>query len=138
MHQHTLRKVVGLDLLGDSQLGDLRYQSVVAPNSSLEQTLVAKVVEPTVGQVSLAACPDEGQIARGALFEKPLFQGDKDLLGDTMSPIARAGDEIPAAYDRHRIACADDFADGHGPPPLSKLTPEVSWAPPVGDLVRIE
>ena len=66
MSDHTLRQVVGLDLVGNSQMLQLRHKAPMAADDSLDQALVGKMIKPTLVAVALAGRIDEREIARMA------------------------------------------------------------------------
>src|SRR3954467_14302762 len=60
MRDDAFGQVIGLDLVGDSQLLHLRNEPPMAANDALEKALVSEVVEASLFSVSLAPSVDEG------------------------------------------------------------------------------
>ena len=102
---HALRQVVGLDLVGDGQLLQLRHQAPVAADDAPHQPVVAEVVEAALLAVALAGGIDQGQVARRAEAERvvlrrreeALLQGDGDVLGEADADEAAGGDRVAVA-----------------------------------------
>ena len=64
MRNHTLRKVIGLYPVGDSEALQFGYEAPVPADHASHQSFMAKVVEPTFFAVALARGIDEREIAR--------------------------------------------------------------------------
>ena len=66
MRDHALRQIIGLDLVGDGEMLQLRHQAPVATDDSAHEPLVREMVQSALLPVALACRIDQRQIARMA------------------------------------------------------------------------
>ena len=61
---HALRQVVGLDLVGDGELLQLRHKAPMAADDASDQPLMREVIEPAILAVALAGGIDQREVRR--------------------------------------------------------------------------
>ena len=129
MGDHALRQVIGLDLVVEGELLQLRHKPPMAADHALDEPLMGEVVEAAVFAVSLAGSVDEGQVfwragragrfsagagrARplGALApEKSLLERKGDLFGKSDADEAAGRNRVAVADEPHRLRGAHHFA----------------------------
>jgi hypothetical protein len=105
MRNHTLREVIRLYPVGDSQALQFGYEAPVPPDHASYQSFMAKVVEPALFAVALARGINEREIAwLAGRFNLLVFrqikglQRHRDFLGET---------------NAHETTCRDCVAVAH-------------------------
>src|SRR6516162_3158820 len=118
MGDHALRQVVGLDLVGHSEVLQLRNEAPMPSNDFLHQGLVGEMIESTFVAVPLAGGIDEREIARmtdGRSFdvargEKTLLDRDRDLLGEADPNETASRQRIAITDELHRVGRGNDLS----------------------------
>jgi hypothetical protein len=111
---HTLGEVVGLEPVLDRELLDRRDQAVVATDDPFQQAFVTQVVQTTHLAVALPTGIDQRQVARRALREKALFEGDEELVRRAVATVTRGGQRVAILDQRDGVLGRDDLAKRHG------------------------
>ena len=114
----ALRKIVGLDLVGDRQRLQLGHEPPVAADHALDESLVAEVIQSAIPAVALSGGVDERQVARTAQvvwiltrrLEVAFFERDGDVLRKADADESSGGQGVPVANQRNGLARADDLA----------------------------
>ena len=113
MRDDALRKVVGLDLVGDSETLQFGYQSPVPADHASHQAFMAKMVEPALFAVALASGIDQREIARLA--------GRFDLLVFRQIERLQCHRNFFGKTNADETACRDRVAVANrGEPPLRR------------------
>src|SRR5208283_5031806 len=63
MRDHALRQIIGLDLVGDGKMLQLRHESPVSTDDSAHEPLMREMVQPALFAVTLTCRIDQRQIA---------------------------------------------------------------------------
>ena len=64
MGDHALRQIIGLDLVLEGELLQLRREPPMAADHPLDEPLMGEVIEPAVLAVALTGGIDEGEVLR--------------------------------------------------------------------------
>jgi hypothetical protein len=118
VRDHALRKVVGLDLIGNGHLLQFRRKAPMATDHALDQSLMGEMIEAAVLAVALARGIDQGEVARLSLrmgciafaLEVIGFERDCDLLGKTDTDKAAGGHRVAVANETHGFGRGDYLA----------------------------
>ena len=131
MGDHALRQVIGLDLVVEGELLQLRHEPPMAADHALDEPLMGEVVEAAVFAVSLAGSVDEGQVfwraGRAGRFsagagrarplrhgavapEKSLLERKRDLFGKSDADETAGRNRVAVADEPHRLRGAHHFA----------------------------
>ena len=118
MRDDALREIVGLNLVRDREALQLGYQSPVPPNHTLDQALMAKVIEAALLSVALTRGVDECEVPRFVFCPDVLLvlrqverlESDGDLFGKADADKASRRDGIVLADQPHGFLCADDLS----------------------------
>ena len=113
MRDHALRQIIGLDLIGDGEMLQLRHQAPVSTDDSAYEALVRKMVQSALFAVTLASRIDQCQIARMAKRrdfsvtrgDEPLFDGDSDFLSEADADEASGSQCVAITDEFHRVGC---------------------------------
>ena len=113
MRDHALRQIIGLDLVGDGEMLQLRHQAPVAADDSAHEPLVREMVQSALLAVALACRIDQCQIARMARRRgfgvargnEPLLDRDGDFLGEADADEASGRQRVAIADEFHRVGC---------------------------------
>ena len=118
VRDHALRQVVGLDLVGDGELLQLRHQAPMAADDALDQALMAEMIEPALLAVALAGGIDERQVARmPARRVRLVARGNERSSSATAMSSAKpmptkppVATRVAVADQAHRFGALDDLA----------------------------
>lgn len=120
MRDHALRKIVGLDLVGDREFLQARHESPMATDDTPDQSRMAEMVEAPVPPIPLPRGVNQRQIPRpphrlGFPGEEQLLQRNCDALRKADSDEAPGRHGVAVANQTDRIARRDDLAAMSGP-----------------------
>ena len=113
VRDHALRQIIGLDLIVDRELLQLRHQAPVAADDFAHEPLVRKMVQSTLLAVALACRIDQCQVARmskrrsfGATRgNESLLDGNCDFFGEADADEASGRQRVAIADEFHRVGC---------------------------------
>ena len=104
----ALRQVIGLQLVGQSQLAQLSGAVPVTADYPLAHTLVAEVVAAGAVPVALTSCKEQSQVAGMAGFHKTVFQSLGQRLGAGAANEAAGGDGVTVLDHQGRFLSGND------------------------------
>ena len=116
----ALRQVIGLQLVGQSQLAQLSGAVPVTADYPLAHTLVAEVVAAGAVPVALTSCKEQSQVAGMAGFHKTVFQSLGQRLGAGAANEAAGGDGVTVLDHQGRFLSGDNAYFLHILNPLFK------------------
>ena len=99
----ALRQVVGLDLVGQSQVAQLGSAIPVAADHALDHALMAVVVAAGAVPVTLTGCEEQRQVTGMASLQEPLLQSGGQRLGAGAADEAAGGNGIAVIDQQGRF-----------------------------------
>ena len=109
VRDHSLRQVVGFDIVIQRQFAQSRHQPPVTADDPLYQSAMAEMIESTLVAVTLARGVDEGQAGRRGTVEKALLEADGERLGEADTDESCRRQRCPIRDFGDRLFGADQF-----------------------------
>ena len=106
---HALGQIIGFDQPVGGQLSDLGDQAPMPADHAFQKALKAQPVEAAILAVALTRREEQGQVPRGAGFEKLRFDRGEQSVGHADPDKARGGDGVPGGDQRRGVAGRDDL-----------------------------
>jgi len=109
---HTLRQVVGLDLVVDGHLAQLARHPPVPADGPLQQALVAQAVEPAPFPVALRDGERQREIRWRTGLQESRLQRQGQFLGEALPGKTLHHDGVAVADQRHGLGGGDALVRG--------------------------
>src|SRR3954467_10399996 len=109
MRYASERQIIGLDVIVDRHLGELRNQAEMSTNQAFDQAGMRQAVEAAICAVPRRRREHQRKVPRlSGLHEAPLQRLD-DLVGRSHADEAGRGDGVTGTDDGHRLCGVDDL-----------------------------
>ena len=94
MRDHAERQVVGLDLVVQRELAELRHQAPVTAHDALDQPFVRQAIEAALLAVARRGREDEGEAGGMAFLQKAPLERDDQFIRRADADEARTRDIV--------------------------------------------
>src|SRR5882724_6546340 len=109
MRDASERQVVSLDVIIDRHPGQLRYQTEMTTDQTLDQAGMSQAIEAAIGAVSRGSSKHQRKIPRLSGLDKAPLQRLDDLVGRSDADEAGRGNGVAGTDDGDRFGGIDNL-----------------------------
>ena len=109
MRNASERQIVSLDMVVDRHPGELRHQTKVSADQSLDKAGMRQAIEAAIGAIPRRRGKHKREIPRLSGLDEAPFQRLDDFVGRSHADEAGRGDGVAGTDDGNRLRGIDDL-----------------------------